>query len=535
MDRRQFLVGTGALGAGTGLASLLQTLPAAAETDTLIVAIGDTITTLDVHRTGLSRASYQISVNAYDRLLGFGTKTNPDGSVNYDSTKLHGELAESFEVSPDGLSIVFKLRPNAVFHDGSPVTADDVKWSFDRAMLIGGFPPAQMAAGRMEKPEQFEVVDAKTIRLRLAKPSKLTLPDLAVPIPAIFNSKLAKANATATDPWASEYLHRNEAGSGAFKVEKWEPGQQLVYLRNDKWTGGPLPKVRRIIIREIPNQSTRRSLLERGDVHVAFDIPGKTAKELAEGSKLKVIGQPIANTLIVLIPNLNSEPLRDKNVRQAIAHAIPYEQIFQQAAFGRGTPMFGAASAKPTDVTWPQPFPYKTDLAKAKALMAQSAYKDGFETQLAFDLTAPFGETTALLVKEGLDSIGIRCGVERVAAANWRTLALVQKKFPLMIENFGGWLNTLDYYFFFGFRKSIFSAADYENPELNALIAKTMDMAETDPEYAPSAKRMLEIAFEDTVRIPLWQPWLESAMLPSVTGYQNWFHRGVEARSLAST
>jgi peptide/nickel transport system substrate-binding protein len=535
MDRRQFLVGTGALGFGTSLATLLQTLPAAAETDTIIVAIGDTITTLDVLRTGLSRASYQVSVNAYDRLVGFDTKVNPDGTVSYDSTKLHGELAESWEIAPDGMSIVFKLRPNAVFHDGSPVTAEDVKWSYDRTLGVGGFPPYQMAVGRMEKAEQFEVVDAKTFRLNVTKPSKLTLPDLATPIPAIFNSKVAKANATQADPWANDFLHRNVAGSGAFKVEKWEPGQQLVYVRNEQWVGGTLPKVKRVIIREIPNQATRRSLLERGDVHVAFDIPGKTAKELIESPKVKVVGQPIANTLHVVVPNLTFEPFKDKNVRKAIAYAIPYEQIFQQAAFGRGTPMFGAASAEPKDITWPQPFPYNTDLAKAKAFMAQSAYKEGFEVPFAFDITMPWGEATALLVKEGLEGIGIRCNLERVSAANWRTLALVQKKYPLMLENFGGWLNTLDYYFFFGFKKSIFSAGDYDNPEMTALISKTMDMPVTDPDYAPSAKRMLEIAFEDTVRIPLWQPWLETAMLPNATGYQNWFHRGVDARPLALT
>ncbi len=536
MDRRSFLVGSGALGLGCSLVSILRTLPAsAAETDTIVVAIGETITTLDVLRTGISRASDQVGVNAYDRLVCFGTKTNPDGTVTFDSQKLQGEVAESWETAPDGLSIVFKLRPDAVFQDGTPITAEDVKWSLDRAIGIGGFPPSQMAAGRMEKPEQFEVVDAKTFRIQLRQKTKLTLPDLAVPMPVIFNSKIAKAHATQADPWASEYLHRNVAGSGAFTVEKWEPGQQLIYVRNGKWKGGPLPKVRRVILREVPNQATRRSLLERGDIDIAFDIPGKTAKELLENPKVKVVGQPIANTLLVLIPNLNFEPLRDKNVRQAIASAIPYEQIFQQAAFGRGTKMYGATSAQPTGTTWPQPFPYTTDLAKAKALMAQSAYKDGFETQLGFDITTSWGEATALLVREGLRASESDADIQRIPAANWRTLALMQKKVPLMLDGFGGWIDTLDYYFFFGFKKSIFSAGDYDNPEMTALINKTMDMAIDDPEYAPSVKRMLAIAFEDTVRIPLWQPWLETAMKPSVEGYQNWFHRGLDARPISIT
>jgi ABC-type transport system substrate-binding protein len=82
----------------------------------------------------------------------------------YDRDKLEPELAESWKMAPDGNSVTFKLRKNAKFHDGTPVTAKDVKWSFDRAVTVGGFPTFQMAAGSLEKPEQFEVVDEHTFR-----------------------------------------------------------------------------------------------------------------------------------------------------------------------------------------------------------------------------------------------------------------------------------------------------------------------------------------------------------------------------------
>ena len=98
-----------------------------------------------------------------------------------------------------------------------------------------------MKAGGLEKPEQFEAVDALTFRIKLLRKSKLTLPDLAVPVPFILNAKIGKANATEKDPWATEYFHRTPAGSGAYKLERWDPGQQVVYVRNDDWKGGPLP------------------------------------------------------------------------------------------------------------------------------------------------------------------------------------------------------------------------------------------------------------------------------------------------------
>src|SRR5271165_5653222 len=206
MRRRSLLTAGTAATLGAGMLPFLKFLPAsAAPADTVVVAFGETINSLDLHRSGTNRPSYQVAVNCYDRLLRFGTNTAPDGTL---------------------------------------VTADDVKWSFDRAVSVGGFPTTQMKAGGLEKPEQFEAVDAKTFRVKLLRASKLTLPDLAVPVPFVINSKLVKQHLTDKDPWGTEYLHRTPAGSGAFKVERWDPGSQLIYTRNDAWEGGPLPGAR---------------------------------------------------------------------------------------------------------------------------------------------------------------------------------------------------------------------------------------------------------------------------------------------------
>ncbi len=529
MDRRSFLFGTSAL-------MFLRNLPAeAAGSDTAVIAIADTINSLDIQRAGTNRPAYQVSINAYDRLVSFGTKTLADGVIVSDYQTLKGELAESWQVAEDGLSVVFKLKADATFHDGAPVTAEDVKWSFDRAVSIGGFATGQFAAGRLEKPEQFEVIDEKTIKLHLLRRSKLTLPDLATPIAIIYNAKLVKQHVTAADPWGAEYVHRNDCGSGAYKIERWDPGQQLVYVRNDAWKSGPLPKLRRVIIREVPSQATRRALIERSDIQVSFDVSGRDADEMAKSKKAKVVSAPIANTEIVVCPNLIFEPFRDKKVRQAIAYALPYEQIFQQAAYGLGLPMWGGKSATPESINWPQPFPYDTDYDRAKSLLAQTAYKDGFEVPLSIDLsTADWSEPTALLIQEGLGKIGIKTTINRVPGANWRTIALAQKKLPLIIDGFGGWLDTPDYYFYWTYLKDkLFNASSWDSPELAGLVDKTLDMEQANPEYAPAIKRMFAIAFDEVPRIPLWQPALDSAMVPSLQGYQTWFHRVPDARPLS--
>src|SRR5262249_50183582 len=151
------------------------------------------------------------------------------------------------------MSVTFKLRRDAKFHDGSPVTAADVKWSFDRAVTVGGVPTFQMKAGSIEKAEQMVVVDDYTVRLDFLRKDKLTLPDWCVPTLEIINSKLARQHATEKAPWALDWLKNNEAGGGAYRVEKWTPGQELIYRRFDEWKSGPLPKIQRVVWRTVPS------------------------------------------------------------------------------------------------------------------------------------------------------------------------------------------------------------------------------------------------------------------------------------------
>ncbi|MGE0231082.1 MAG: ABC transporter substrate-binding protein [Flavobacteriaceae bacterium] len=536
MDRRTFLKSISAASVGAGLVPLARVLPAsAASGKTAVIALGTTINSLDLHRKGTNRPSYQVAVNAYDRLVTFGSKTMPDGSLSYDSSKIEPDLAERWDVSEDGTTIVFHLRKDAVFADGAPVTATDVKWSLDRAVSLGGFPTTQMKAGLLGDPAQFEVIDDRTIKVTIPRESKLTIPDLAVPVPFIINSKVAMAHATTDDPWATEYLHRNTAGSGAYVVERWDPGQQLVYKRNDRWTSGPLPGVERVVMREIPSPSTRRALIEKGDVDMSFDMPSKDAKELKDAGKAEVVSTPVENCLFVVGCNLKFEPFQNVKVRQAVAYAIPYEDIFKTAAYSLGVPMWGGKSMAPDSTVWPQPFPYSTDLEKAKALLAEAGYADGFTVPfyISLDLVS-WMEPAALLIQENLAKIGVKAPIEKIPGANWRTACLVEKRLEMHLEDFGGWLNYPDYYFYWAYLEgNLFNSSNYANPEVQKLVDETLHMPVDNPEYEPKIKRLIEIAFTDVPRIPLWQPALSSAMTKKVDGYEYWFHRQPDARTIS--
>lgn len=514
-------------------AACLLSLPAlgASRDETLVVLVESGPNTMDIQAVGANRPSYQVAVNLYDRLVGYGSKTLPDGTLSYDYSNLTPELAESWEMAEDGMSVTFHLRKDATFWDGAPVTADDVKWSLDRAVSVGGFPTVQMSAGSLEKPEQFEVVDTHTVKINFIRKDKLTLPDLGVPVPIIFNSKAAMKHATPEDPWAREYTKNTPLGGGAYMLERWDPGQQTIYQRFDNWKSGPLPKMKRVVIREVPSAANRRALFERGDADISLDLPAKDFKELAADQRFKVAGVPIENGIWYLGMSVRQKPFDDVRVRQAIAYAVPYESLISAAAYGRGVPLFGDTDG--IDATWPQPHPYTTNLDKARALMKEAGYEDGFDAPLFLDLgNATLGEPAALLIQESLKKIGIRTKIEKVPGSNWRAKMLT-KDMPLHVDFFSGWLNYPEYFFFWAYDGAdrVFNTMSYANSKLDELILKAR--FESDPaRYTRTVQDMVGIAWEEMPRVPLWQPYLDVALQKDVYGYQYWFHRQLDVRGI---
>jgi len=532
IDRRDFL---SASAAAAATATLPGTAAAQARPkDVLVVANEFGPNSLDIHTVGANRPSYGVSWLVYDRLMTYGKKTLPDGRVMYDLNKLEPELAESWKVAPDGESVTFKLRKNAKFHDGTPVTAKDVKWSFDRAVTVGGFPTFQMAAGSLEKPEQFVVVDDHTFTVKFIRRDKLTMNDLAVVVPCVFNSELVKKHGTPQDPWGLAWTRNNTAGGGAYKVEAFRPGQEIVYLRYDDWKSGPLPKLRRVIQREVPNAGNRRALLLKGDIDITYDLPPKDFAELSkEGGNVKVTSMPIENAMVYLGLNVAKPPFDNARLRQAVAYALPYDRMYDHALYGRGIKLYGG-DGKIKTTAWPQPTGYKTDLAKAKALMAEAGFGSGFETTLSFDLGgATIGEPMVVLIQESLAQIGIKATINKVPGATWRA-ALLKKDMPMLLNRFGGWLNFPEYFFFWCYhgQNAVFNTMSYRSPKLDKMIDNAR-FAESKPLYDGFVKDMIQHAWDEVPRIPLFQPTMDVAMQKDVQGYMYWFHLQPDYRQLS--
>jgi peptide/nickel transport system substrate-binding protein len=353
MKRREFLKSMTALTAVSAVSAPAVWSPAKAQSrqETLLIVSESGPNNLDIHGVGTNVPGYEVSWNCYDRLISHEMKTLPNGTPYYDKFKFKPELAEDMAIGD--MSVTFKLRKDATFQDGTPVTAKDVKWSFDRAVTVGGFPTFQMSAGSLTKPEQFVAVDDHTFRVDFMKKDRLTIPDLAVIVPCVLNSALVKSKVTDQDPWGLEYTKLNTVGSGAYKVTNWTAGSQVVLERNDNWKGGPLPKVRRIVWRMVPDAGNRRALLERGDADVSYDLPNKDFAELKTDGKLSIVSTPYSNGIQYIGMNVQNPPFNDVKVRHAMAYAIPYQKILDAVLYGLAKPMFGAPADAPIEVAWP--------------------------------------------------------------------------------------------------------------------------------------------------------------------------------------
>ena len=532
ISRRNFLkTASATTAAAIAAPAVWSAANAQARQETLLIVSESGPNNLDIHGVGTNVPGYEVSWNTYDRLISHEMK-DVNGTAYYDRDKFKMELADDMSVGD--MSATFKLKKNATFHDGTPVTAKDVKWSFDRAVSVGGFPTFQMKAGSLEKPEQFVVVDDHTVRVDFIRKDRLTIPDLAVIVPCVVNSELVKKNATANDPWGLEYTKQTPAGSGAYKVTKWTPGTEVVLERNEDWKGGSLPKVRRIIWRMVPSAGNRRALLERGDADISYELPNKDFVELKDAGKLSIISTPFSNGCQYLGMNVKQPPFDNPKVRQAVAYALPYQKIMDAVLFGLGKPLFGAST--PPSVSWPAAHQYNTDMTKAKALLSEAGYPNGFDTTISFDLGfATINEPLAILVQESLMQIGIRTTINKIPGANWRT-ELNKKVMPLYTNVFSGWLDYPEYFFFWCYHgaNSVFNTMSYQSPTMDAFIdgaRKAAAVGDT-ATYEKDVKGFIDTAFAEVPRIPLFQPYSNVAMQKNVSGYQYWFHRRLDYRAL---
>jgi len=445
LDRRSFLGGL-LLGSAGSLfpRSLLAELGSVdKEAGTLSIAAAKTARTLDPDAINsyLQWEDIEAVVNLYERLVVSVTAPNAMGVHEAVFGEYVGGLAASWEVSADGRTWTFKLREGVKSFRGNEMTAEDVKWGWDRSYAIkdlGHWIGQRMMLVRSN--EDVRVIGRNSIQITTEKSNPNFL--LSVwPLPAVFDTKEVKRHLTPDDPWGRRWLAENDAGFGAYHVESFDPGREVIFVANNNYYRGR-PVLQRVEYHGVADPSDRMVRVLAGEVDIAEWLTPKQRaiiSRIGQASGVKLLSARSTNYLQLGL-NLELKPFDDVRVRRAIAFAVPYDEIIEKAYYGTARRMRAFTS----DI-YPGYDPelrlYETDPQKAQELLAQAGYGDGFRVTLYYSTRYPEEvEDTAYLIKEALAPLGIEVLPRKVTPKGMQELKHLTKDFHMYLFRNGSLL-----------------------------------------------------------------------------------------------
>ncbi|TIS16345.1 MAG: ABC transporter substrate-binding protein, partial [Mesorhizobium sp.] len=365
--------------------SALLAVPAFAVTpaDTLVegFAIDDIISMDPGEAFELSTA--EVTGNTYDLLVRLDLN---------DTSKVKGDLAESWSVSDDGLTYTFKLKPGMKFASGNPITAADVAYSFERAIKLDKSPAFiinQFGISGDNVTEKAKAVDDTTFQFVVDKayaPS-FVLNCLSATVASVVDSKLVKEHVAAVTPsadykWDNDFgnawLKTGYAGSGPYKLREWRANEAVVLERNDNYNGEKA-KLARVIYRNMKESSAQRLALEAGDIDVARNLEPNDLDAISKNADLTTTSAP-KGTVYYISLNQKNPNLAKPEVRQAFKYLIDYDAMASTILKGIGE--IHQSFLPKGDLGAIDDNPFKLDVAKAKELLAKAGLADGFKVTM---------------------------------------------------------------------------------------------------------------------------------------------------------
>ncbi|RDL50595.1 putative D,D-dipeptide-binding periplasmic protein DdpA [Ensifer sp. M14] len=357
------------------------TAPAFAETpkDTLVEAFAiDDVISMDPGEA-FELTAAEVTGNTYSMLVRL--------DIN-DTTKVVGDLADSWTVSDDGLTYTFKLKSGLKFASGNPVTAADVAWSFERAVKLDKSPAfilTQFGLNGDNVTEKAKATDDTTFVFTVDQPyaPSFVLNCLTATVGAVLDKKLVLENVKPVTPsdeykydndFGNEWLKTGYAGSGPFKLREWRANEVIVLERNENYYGEQA-KLARVIYRHMKESSGQRLALEAGDIDVARNLEPGDFDAVAKNGDLATTNAP-KGTVYYISLNQKNANLAKPEVREAFKYLVDYDAIGSTLIKGIGEihqsflpkGVLGALDENP----------YKFDVAKAKELLAKAGLADGF-------------------------------------------------------------------------------------------------------------------------------------------------------------
>jgi peptide/nickel transport system substrate-binding protein len=377
-------------------------------TGTLVIALSTNPNTLDQPITA-ERNAHNAARQMFDSLLWIN-----------DEGELEGELAETWEVSDDGLEYTFHLRQGVTFHNGEPFTADAVVFSWNRYKS-----PDLEWNERWNMADNVEKVDDYTVKVTTVEPKPLLLRTIAISwaiVPPLYFEEVGEAE-----------FGQNPVGTGPFQFVEWVQGDHITEKAYaDYWKAG-YPKVETLIFRVIPESSTRVAAIQTGEVDVIGRLSSEEAKSLLGLQGIQVIRYPVARVYYIAFNNMTTgldQPTMDAKVRIAMNHAVDVQTIIDSIFEGFSKRSTGFVATGELGYGAVEPFAY--DPEKAKALLAEAGYADGFEIDMACPAGAysHFEEVCEAIVGY-LAEVGITVNLEIMESGKYWDLEATKQLPPL--------------------------------------------------------------------------------------------------------
>jgi peptide/nickel transport system substrate-binding protein len=358
----------------------------------LVIAQESDPSTMDAHYV-IDSASASIMEHMVEPLLDL----TPKGEVV-------PKLAEKWQVSADATEFTLKLKKGIKFHDGQPLNAEAVRVNFDRRIDPRAATKFYFLVSQIES---VTVIDEYTVKIKTKVPFAPLLSHLTYPTNGIQSPAALKRS------WDKPL--RMPIGTGPFIFKEWVPGNRLVMVRNDNYWGIS-PTLSEVTFRAISNEASRVVALEKGEVQVAVQIPPSHIPRLKVNPQIKIITTPSIKTIYMGF-NCLTEPFTDRRIRQALNYAVNKEAVVEHVLSGAGR--VSDAPISPGIFGYAPIKTYEYSVEKAKALLAEAGFPEGFETTLHIP-TGRYYEDVAVAsaVAADLMKIGIKAEIKRM---DWDT------------------------------------------------------------------------------------------------------------------
>jgi len=461
-----------------------------------------------------SDASYAAVENMYDGLFELDVQRGPDRTWRATVGEVVGQIIERHELSEDGTVVTLHVRRGVSFSDGTPCTASSVKFTLDRALLGPGYLPLMMDMLGVESEQQFRQLDDYSLEIHLLHPNPILWDLLPLSSFSVLNPVATKAHATDDDPWGSRWYGNHACGTGPYVLGACAWGEEYAFDPNPLYWRPDQVHNDGVVMRFTPSADDRMDALQRGLADVTFNLEPAHLAECIEDPKLRVLTMASTDCRVMSL-NANQPPFNDVKVRQAICHAVPYGQVRAEAMGEYCQPLLspipeGMPSHDHT--LWK----YDFDPQRARGLLSEAGYENGFSTRLTACEIWPDEIRAAKVIQRALQSIGMQ--VEVVTLSEVEYFARL-KEFPMALFETFSWVNDPMYHLLSNLKTGTGkNLANYSNARVDELVDR--GMYERDSEVRAAMSREAQrIIVEEAPWVLLYQYNYTVVTRTDVSGY----------------